>query len=685
MKKRLLLTVGTILQSRYRIVRQLGSGGMGAVYEAVDERINKTVAVKETFAGDAALRKAFEREARLLAGIEHRAFPQVTDYFSDGAGDYLVMDLVRGDDISEVLAARTEPIEPEKVCAWADEILDALETLHAQNIIHRDIKPSNLKLTPDGRIKLLDFGIAKGGIEDTTAGTLSSMAAATLQFAPLEQVLRASLDWYAALSVGYPEKTATILQKGTDAGSDLYALGATMYQLLTGQLPVNAPTRALALWSGQADNLLPVHEINPEISPAISAVLQKAMELDREKRPATAAEMRQMLSKTKIKKDETEKIEFVSPVPDAALPQSQIETLARVLNKTENKFPAGSAELESAVPVQKFFAPPESQEKTSVKSSVSSWIWIVTGLLGLILMGIVIAAIMRGDSTKVTNNNVGLTNNKSSGSSINADTLTSANTGNTNTTGAGNIGNTNSTKPTDLTSGEKAGDTSKIALPNGAELEMVYIVPGKFKRRDQEISINKSFYIGRFEVTQAQWQAVMGANPSYFKNCPQCPVDSVSWNNAKEFIRKLNSINKEYEFRLPSENEWEYAARAGAATEYAFGDTMNSTQANYDPKGNGGEYKAKTVPVGSYQPNAWGIYDVHGNVTEWAEDFCVDTKNRSIDETPAMSDGAKDKCRMGCSWFSPLSFCYLGSPNGCSYPTQRGGRDEGVRLAATLK
>jgi eukaryotic-like serine/threonine-protein kinase len=129
MKKRLLLATDTMLQSRYRIIRQLGTGGMGAVYEAIDERIHKTVAVKETFAHNDDLRKAFEREAKLLARIEHRAFPQVTDYFADGDGYYLVMDLIRGEDFEEILNNRTEPFEPKEVCVWADEILDALETL----------------------------------------------------------------------------------------------------------------------------------------------------------------------------------------------------------------------------------------------------------------------------------------------------------------------------------------------------------------------------------------------------------------------------------------------------------------------------------------------------------------------------------------------------------------------------
>lgn len=285
----------TLIQNRYRIVQKLGSGGMGAVYEALDERINKIVALKETFADDLELQNAFEREAKLLARIEHQSFPQVTDYFADGDSYFLVMDLIRGDDFSEMLAKRKEPFSPKEVCQWADEILDALESLHSRNIIHRDIKPANLKLTPAGQIKVLDFGIAKSDNNENSEIMEGSLAAATLQFAPLEQILRASSDWYLALSVNYPNQVNEILKNGTDARSDIYSLGVTLYQLLTMELPGNAARRAMVLWSGKSDNIVPAHELNPQVPRKLSDVLFKAMSLDRSTRYDSAEEMRDAL------------------------------------------------------------------------------------------------------------------------------------------------------------------------------------------------------------------------------------------------------------------------------------------------------------------------------------------------------------------------------------------------------
>jgi len=269
----------TILQGRYRIIRQLGQGGMGAVYEAIDQRLDTTVALKETLFSDERLRKQFEREARLLARLHHPALPRVSDHFSEGDGQFLVMQYIPGDDLSEMMNRKRGPFPADQVLTWADQLLDALDYLHTQDpqIVHRDIKPQNLKLTSRGQIILLDFGLAKGQAGDISRVTTSaSIFGYTPNYAPLEQ----------------------IQGLGTDSRSDLYSLGATLYHLITGVKPPDALTRAAALVNGQPDPLAPASEANPAVERDVDAVLAKAMAQNREQRYATAADMRKALHET---------------------------------------------------------------------------------------------------------------------------------------------------------------------------------------------------------------------------------------------------------------------------------------------------------------------------------------------------------------------------------------------------
>ncbi|WP_161569204.1 serine/threonine-protein kinase [Candidatus Oscillochloris fontis] len=267
------LAPNDLLQGRYRIQTLIAQGGMGAVYRAVDERLGNTVALKQTLMSDPALLAAFEREARLLANLHHPALPVVSDHFTEGSGQFLVMQYIPGDDLAALLAARSGPFALAEVTPWADRLLDALDYLHAQTppIIHRDLKPQNLKLTPRGEIVLLDFGLAKGQLGTGQAGTMPSLFGYTPQYAPLEQ----------------------IQGTGTDPRSDLYAFGATFYQLLTGNAPPDALTRAAALVAGNPDPLRPAHLLNSGLPLALSDLLQTCMAQAPNQRPASAAALRQ--------------------------------------------------------------------------------------------------------------------------------------------------------------------------------------------------------------------------------------------------------------------------------------------------------------------------------------------------------------------------------------------------------
>lgn len=305
-----MLAINEILQGRYRILRRLGHGGMGAVYEAMDERFGSPVALKEIIidldrvhnaSQQAMMRQAFEREARILAHLHHEAFPHVRDYFSETDRQFLVMELIGGDDLADLLARRQEPFLLEDVLKWADQLLDALDYLHTLEmpVIHRDLKPQNLKLTARGKIKLLDFGIAKG-TDAQIANTITNKTfiAATLNYSPLEQILPVldpSVREFIIYSHG--EKVDDILQQPTDARSDLYALGATLYHLSTGAVPTDVLKRTLEIWAGKPDPLPNPATVNPNIPKAVSDVLLKAMEVERGNRYNSAKEMREALSR----------------------------------------------------------------------------------------------------------------------------------------------------------------------------------------------------------------------------------------------------------------------------------------------------------------------------------------------------------------------------------------------------
>jgi formylglycine-generating enzyme required for sulfatase activity len=167
------------------------------------------------------------------------------------------------------------------------------------------------------------------------------------------------------------------------------------------------------------------------------------------------------------------------------------------------------------------------------------------------------------------------------------------------------------------------------------------------------VTIRMPFYLGKYEVTQAQWEAVMGHNPSRFTGDPQRPVEKVSWEDVQEFIRLLNVAAKSPKFRLPTEAEWEYAARAGTTTAYSFGDDEKQLgeYAWYD-KNSG----STTHPVGRLKPNAWGLYDMYGNVWEWVQDWYVTyTAASAVDPTgPASGSLRVDR---GGSWFHGAGDC----------------------------
>lgn len=262
------IAVGTLLNNRYRITSVLGQGGMGAVYRAMDENLNVPVAVKENLFLTDEYSRQFQREANILASLRHHSLPSVRDYFTlPGVGQYLIMDFIEGEDLRQRIE-RLGTLPEEDTIKIGALICDALDHLHTRipPVVHRDIKPGNIKITPDGDVVLVDFGLAKVMSHDqiTTTGAR-------------------------AMTPGYspPEQYGTAR---TDARSDIYSLGATLYASLTGIIPEDSLARATG-----KEKLTPLKQSRPKINRKLAEAIETALEIDPDDRYQSAMEMKQAL------------------------------------------------------------------------------------------------------------------------------------------------------------------------------------------------------------------------------------------------------------------------------------------------------------------------------------------------------------------------------------------------------
>lgn len=291
------LEQGTLLNGRYRIVDILGQGGMGSVYRAMDENLGMEVAVKENLFTTDEYSRQFRLEAVILASLRHPNLPRVTDHFVfDNQGQYLVMDYIEGEDLRQRME-RLGTIPEEDAILIGAAIADALSHLHSRKppVLHRDIKPGNVKITPDGRVFLVDFGLAK--LVQGTQATTTGARAMTPGYSPPEQYGTAR----------------------TDPRSDIYSLGATLYAALTGVIPEDGLARVM-------DNvqLTPLRKHNSKISRRLSASIEKAMEAYPDDRYQTAEEFRRGLLNSSSKTQRFTDLDLnisVPPPPEDEVPE----------------------------------------------------------------------------------------------------------------------------------------------------------------------------------------------------------------------------------------------------------------------------------------------------------------------------------------------------------------------------
>lgn len=579
-----------LFRNRYRVIRLLGEGGFGRTYEAVDtDRMDDPCVIKQfmpQFQGTSALEKAtelFKEEAKRLYELgEHPQIPRLIGYFEQDNRLYLVQELIEGQNL---LAELTQQgvFSEEKIWQLLADILPILKFVHERNVIHRDIKLENIIRRRTG----VSSSLPKGGNFRSTAFPRGGRGELVLIDFGISKQVTGSLMSQVGTTVGTPGYSPMEQMRGqVFPGSDLYSLGITCLRLLTQCLPkadgsddLYDPINGGWIWRQR----LPA---GTKISTELGNILDKLIQDYLKNRYQSADEVIKALN-----------LYSLPPQPQFVNEgQRELNSLRAKGGQVAINPPLTlSGKINSNVSVnpreKSNTAPPPSKAPQRISLVKSTFEFQV-----------------------VTVDKSGKQSNLKSG---------------------------------------KAGFFEEH-LGSSTVLEMVSVPGGTFlmgspnergdsDEKPQHPVTLASFYIGKFPVTQAQWSAVaalpeikvfLDPDAARFKG-PNRPVENVSWYEAVEFCARLSrKTGKRY--RLPSEAQWEYACRGGTKTQFHFGETITSELANYNGNSNyaeapKGSYRFQTTDVGSFKPNAFGLYDFHGNVWEW----CADAWHNNYNGAPA--------------------------------------------------
>ena len=694
-----------LMGGKYRIVRKLGQGGFGITYLAEHVVLRKRVAIKEFFfqqfcerddgtshvtvptVGNRELvekfRRKFVKEAQLIASkLSHPSIVGVTDVFDENGTSYYVMDYIEGRSLSDIIKERGRIGEAEAI-AIIDSVCRALAYVHSRNINHLDIKPGNIMVEAEtGNVVLIDFGVAKQYDAATGEATTTTPVGRSHGYSPLEQYKVGGVSQFS------PE-------------SDIYALGATLYKMLTGTTPPEAGDVA-------QDGLPP---IPIDISAPVRCAITAAMRTAKKDRPHTVAEFLGILHGKTAGGEETE-VEEKKPKQK----QDDIEVIVIDDGKGNSGNNGNNEGRASGSSASGHNSHPQPQPEPAPHPQRRKWLpWVVAaGVAAVVFVAImlfrpkpespipsdIIAAVTSGVDTvsqqEQPQQPVQQPVQPQPAHQQEQPPVQPAQEQMQQPVQQPLQPQVQQQQPAQQPMQpvqQQQEQQPVVQQPeperpqsNLPEIEMVWVSGGTFTmgatseqgsdaddREKPAHSVTLSgYYIGKYEVTQAQWKAVMGNNPSSFKG-DNLPVENVSWNDVQEFIRKLNQLTGK-SYRLPTEAEWEYAARGGNNSrgyKYSGSNNIGSVAWNYENCG------STTHPVGSKSPNELGIYDMSGNVWEWCQDWYGDY-NSSSQRNPKGPASGSYRVGRGGGWNSFARDCRV-SFRDCDSPGY-GANDLGFRL-----
>jgi len=571
------LTIGHVLQDRYRIVTLLGQGGMGAVYRAWDLRLKKPVALKEMVpqpgldaATVAQFREQFEQEAVILARLVHPHLVPVTDTFEEGESAYLVMAFVEGESLADRI--RREGALPEaEVRVWAEQLLDALAYCHDRGIVHRDIKPQNVIVTTEGQAVLVDFGLVKLWDPADPQTRTVMRGVGTPEYAPPEQ-------WGA-------------MGRHTDPRSDLYSLGATLYHALTGQAPPTASDRMAYPKQFRAPR-----ELVGRVSEVTDEVILRSMALACDDRWPDARAMRQGFASAP------------TPVSVPVVSAEPTRTGTQRLPEPEaSPVPVSPPPLDATRHVADVDRVPGPQQRR-----MPPWLWVLVGVAGVALSALGLGRLIDGNVAPAPPATATAGARVSTATAPPAPTPTAAPTPASSPTVR--MPGTSRVRSVDaMVEVWVPGGSFRMGLESGWESE----------RPVRAVTLD-GFWLDRTEVTNAQYQACVATGRcsqhdyplSSDFSAPQQPVVEVTWFDASDYCAWVGA-------RLPTEAEWEYAARGPDGVLYPWGNDLREGIANCEESVCKDGYEWTTAPVGSFPEGAsWvGALDMAGNVWEWVADW----------------------------------------------------------------